>query len=85
MSDSKHGVYRQVHGDHGLEEERLEVVSGVTDDVKEDGRHVDRHEGTFCVKINWTIIQCPLMSTMQCKLILDFQESYSVEVILTVE
>ena len=50
--DSKHGVYRQVHGDHGLEEERLEVVGGVTDDVKEDGRHVDRHEGTFKDKLD---------------------------------
>ena len=39
--------YCQVHSDHCLEEERLEGICGVTDDVEEDGRHVDRHEGTF--------------------------------------
>ena len=39
--------YCQVHSDHCLEEEWLEVICGVANNVEEDGRHVDRHEGTF--------------------------------------
>ena len=40
-------VYSKVDGDHGFEEEGFEVICGVTDDVEEDGRHVDCHEGTL--------------------------------------
>ena len=37
-------VYSKVDGDHGFEEEGLEVVCGVTDDVEENGGHVYCHE-----------------------------------------
>ena len=37
-------VYSKVDGNHGFEEEGLEVVCGVTDDVEENGRHVNCHE-----------------------------------------
>ena len=45
-------LYCQVHSDHSLEEKWLEVVCGVTNDVEEDGRHVNRHEGTLNFMMN---------------------------------